>query len=101
MEVPTLSGSAKIKIPPGTQNGRVFKLRERGMPVLNSSVRGDLMVRVVVEVREHQRLQFVHVNTVRYRLRQVEAATGLDPALPEDALTLRLALMLGRRDALL
>ena len=47
------------------------------------------------------RLQFVHVNTVRYRLRQVEAATGLDPALPEDALTLRLALMLGRRDALL
>jgi molecular chaperone DnaJ len=50
LEVPTLNGSAKIKIPAGTQNGRVFKLRERGMPVLNSSVRGDLMVRVVVEV---------------------------------------------------
>ncbi len=50
LEVPTLSGSAKIKIPAGTQNGRVFKLRERGMPLLNSSVRGDLMVRVVVEV---------------------------------------------------
>jgi DNA-binding PucR family transcriptional regulator len=47
------------------------------------------------------RLQFVHVNTVRYRLRQVAATTGLEPADPDDALTLRLALMLGRKAAVL
>lgn len=43
------------------------------------------------------RAQFVHVNTVRYRLRQVAAATGLDPADPADAFTLRIALLLGRK----
>jgi DNA-binding PucR family transcriptional regulator len=42
------------------------------------------------------RNQFVHVNTVRYRLRQVSEATGLDPANPAENLTLRLALMQGR-----
>jgi molecular chaperone DnaJ len=34
----------------GTQSGTVFKLRNKGMPVLNSSHTGDLMVRVFVEV---------------------------------------------------
>ncbi|MEQ1859330.1 MAG: molecular chaperone DnaJ [Chthoniobacteraceae bacterium] len=50
MEVPTLGGKANVKIPAGTQSGTVFKLRAKGMPVLNSSHHGDLMVRVVVEV---------------------------------------------------
>jgi molecular chaperone DnaJ len=50
LEVPTLGGRANVKIPAGTQSGTVFKLRGKGMPVLNSSHSGDLMVRVVVEV---------------------------------------------------
>jgi len=50
VKVPTLEGKAALKIPTGTQSGTVFKLRNRGMPSVNSSVRGDLMVRVVVEV---------------------------------------------------
>lgn len=50
LEVPTLEGRAAVKIPQGTQGGTVFKLRGRGMPILNSSQRGDLMVRVMVEV---------------------------------------------------
>jgi molecular chaperone DnaJ len=50
LEVPTLEGRANVKIPAGTQSGTVFKLRGKGMPVLNSSSRGDLMVRVAVEV---------------------------------------------------
>ena len=50
LEVPTLDGKAQIKIPAGTQGATVFKLRGRGMPVLNSSQRGDLLVRVAVEV---------------------------------------------------
>ena len=50
LEVPTLGGRANVKIPTGTQSGTVFKLRNKGMPVLNSSHTGDLMVRVFVEV---------------------------------------------------
>ncbi len=50
IKVPTLNGKAGLKIPAGTQSGTVFKLRDKGMPVLQSPARGDLMVRVLVEV---------------------------------------------------
>jgi molecular chaperone DnaJ len=50
VEVPTLEGRAHLKIPPGTQGATVFKLRGKGIPTLNSTQRGDLMVRVLVEV---------------------------------------------------
>ena len=50
VNVPTLEGKATLKIPAGTQGGTVFKLRGKGMPTLSSSQRGDLMVRVLVEV---------------------------------------------------
>jgi sugar diacid utilization regulator len=43
------------------------------------------------------RTQFIHVNTVRYRLKKVHEVTGLDPANPNQALTLRIALMLERK----
>ncbi len=49
-KVPTLDGAASLRIPAGTQSGTTFRLRSRGMPVLNSRERGDLMTRVVVEV---------------------------------------------------
>jgi DNA-binding PucR family transcriptional regulator len=39
---------------------------------------------------------FVHANTIRYRLRRIEEMTGLSPAHPRDAYTLRVALTLGR-----
>ena len=50
VEVPTLEGKAHLKIPAGTQGATVFKLRGKGIPTLNSTQRGDLMVRVLVEV---------------------------------------------------
>jgi molecular chaperone DnaJ len=50
LKVPTLEGQAQIKIPAGTQSGAAFKLRGKGIPSLNSTTRGDLMVRVLVEV---------------------------------------------------
>ena len=50
VSVPTLEGKAALKIPAGTQSGTVFKLRGKGVPTLSSSQRGDLMVRVLVEV---------------------------------------------------
>jgi len=50
VRVPTLEGNGSLKIPAGTQGGTLFKLRGKGMPTLSSSVRGDLIVRVLVEV---------------------------------------------------
>ncbi|MEI8233935.1 MAG: molecular chaperone DnaJ [Verrucomicrobiota bacterium] len=50
VNVPTLEGKAALKIPAGTQSGTLFKLRGKGIQVLSSSQRGDLMVRVLVEV---------------------------------------------------
>jgi molecular chaperone DnaJ len=48
IEVPTLEGSEKLKIPPGTQPGEVFRLRGRGMKDLESRRVGDLFVKVQV-----------------------------------------------------
>jgi molecular chaperone DnaJ len=50
IEVPTLDGPHKLKIPEGTQNGAEFRLRHKGVTVLNSSSRGDLFVHVNVRV---------------------------------------------------
>ena len=50
IEVPTLDGGrAKVSIPEGTQPGRQFRLRGKGMPVLRSAQRGDLYVELAVE----------------------------------------------------
>jgi molecular chaperone DnaJ len=50
IEVPTLKGSARLKIPPGTQYGTLFRLRGQGLPNVHSRTTGDLLVRVLVEV---------------------------------------------------
>jgi len=47
IEVPTLDGLARLRVPPGTQSGQRFRLRERGVPSPRGGRRGD----VVVEVR--------------------------------------------------
>ena len=48
VEVPTLTGRAKLKIDPGTQSGHVLRMRDKGIPHLNSYGRGDQLVRVNV-----------------------------------------------------
>lgn len=50
LEVPTLEGKSSIKIPPGTQGGTTFRLRNRGIKDLRSGGKGDLHVEVHVEV---------------------------------------------------
>ena len=49
VEVPTLEGQATIKVPSGTQSGRVFRLREKGVKPVRGGATGDLFCRVVVE----------------------------------------------------
>ncbi|MBI5464616.1 MAG: molecular chaperone DnaJ [Ignavibacteriales bacterium] len=48
--VPTLNGKAKLTIEPGTPSGRMLRMRERGIPHLNSYGRGDQLVRVNIWV---------------------------------------------------
>jgi len=50
VEVPTLDGKVLMKVPAGTQSGKVFRLRGRGIPNVNGYGRGDVLVRVIVEV---------------------------------------------------
>jgi len=49
LEVPTLEGKVKLKIPPETQSGKLFRLRGKGVRSVRSSQKGDLLCRVMVE----------------------------------------------------
>jgi len=50
IEVPTVDGSEKLTIPAGTQPGKVFTLRARGVPRLQRSGRGDQKIIVNVDI---------------------------------------------------
>jgi DnaJ-class molecular chaperone len=46
VEIPTPEGTARLRVPPGTQSGQRFRLRERGAPSTRGTGRGDLVVEV-------------------------------------------------------
>jgi molecular chaperone DnaJ len=48
VEVPTVDGKTQVKIPPGTQSGKVLRIKGKGAPRLNSKVRGDQLVTIRV-----------------------------------------------------
>ncbi len=73
IEIPTLDGHAKIKVPPETQSGQVFRLRGKGIKGLRSTTHGDLMCHVVVET------------PVRLTERQKELLRELDHINSQDA----------------
>src|SRR6201996_5834725 len=52
-EVPTIDGKAKIKIPPGTQSGKIFRLKGKGFPGVNTYERGDQLIHVNVWTPQH------------------------------------------------
>jgi molecular chaperone DnaJ len=49
VEIPTLEGPESLRVPEGTQSGREFRLRGKGVPHLNSRGKGDLIVRIDVQ----------------------------------------------------
>ncbi len=73
IEIPTLDGTAKIKIPAETQTGQVFRLRNKGIRPVRGSVTGDLFCHVAVETPVKL--------TARQRelLREFEAISEKDP----------------------
>ncbi len=68
VEIPTLDGKVKIKIDPGTQPGRLLRLRNRGLPILNTRQKGDLLA--IVDV-------YVPADLSRDERHQVEALRSL------------------------
>ena len=78
LRVPTLDGYVEYELPAGTQPGQVFKLKNRGIPVLNSPRRGDQLVRIIVEVprslTEEQKAALLKFND----------ALGNNPIKPEE-----------------
>jgi len=52
IEIPTIEGKAKIKIDPGTQPGKVLRLRNKGLPSVNRYGTGDLLINISVYVPE-------------------------------------------------
>lgn len=65
VEVPTVNATTRLTIARGTQSGHMFRLRGRGLPVLNGGARGDLLVRVAVwtpdDLTQEQEQLFRHL----------------------------------------
>ena len=52
IDVPTLEGRVKMRVPAATQSGKIFRLRGKGIPVMGGYGKGDQLVKVIVEVPE-------------------------------------------------
>jgi molecular chaperone DnaJ len=79
LQVPTVgNGTTTLKVPPGTQYDKVFRLRELGVPRLRGAGRGDQLVRVKIQVpatlSDHQ----------RELLTELAQTFGEEPPQPED-----------------
>jgi molecular chaperone DnaJ len=74
IEIPTLDGHAKIKIPAETQSGQVFRLRNKGIKGVRSSVHGDLYCHVAIET------PIKLTGRQKELLREFEAIIDEDPA---------------------
>jgi len=70
VQVPTLKGSKlALRIPPETQNGKIFKLAKQGMPHLGDAGRGDMLARVEVvlptSLNDKERALFEQLRSMR------------------------------------
>jgi molecular chaperone DnaJ len=53
IDVPSLDGEVSLKIPPGTQNGKVFRLKGKGVPYVNDKGKGDMLVNIHIVTPQH------------------------------------------------
>ena len=87
VDVPSLDGHARLRVPPGTQSGQRFRLRERGAPSARDGRRGDLVVEVrlvlprVLDERSKELLrEFGRLNDDD--VRSDDAGNGMTPREP-------------------
>lgn len=50
IDVPTLEGTERLKIPKGTQHGKIFRLKGKGIPHLRGFGRGDQIIQTVIQI---------------------------------------------------
>jgi molecular chaperone DnaJ len=82
IDVPTLEGSVKMKLPPGSPSGKVFRLRGKGIQVFGGVGKGDQLVRVVVDVPEPDQLS----KNARKLLDELAKELGEKPLAPQSGL---------------
>lgn len=75
--VPTLEGKASVKVPAGTPSGKIFRLRNKGVPDLRTGSHGDLNIRVYVEVP-------TRLNAEQKKLLEAFAASCDESTRPEE-----------------
>ena len=73
VEVPTIDGRAKIKIPAGTQSGKIFRLKGKGFPAVNSYERGDQLIHVNIWTPQHVS------NDEKTMLEKMNKSTNFEP----------------------
>jgi molecular chaperone DnaJ len=73
VEIPTLDGKAKIKIDPGTQPGKVLRLKNKGLPSINSYGTGDLLINIAVYIPENL------TQEQKIRLEEMEKSANFQP----------------------
>jgi molecular chaperone DnaJ len=79
LAVPTLEGKANVKVPPGTQNGATFRLRDQGVKHLDSERKGDLYVHVQIAVPTKLTTE------QKDKLREYAQALGENPSQLEES----------------
>lgn len=73
VEIPTIDGRVKIKIEPGTQSGKVLRLKGKGLPDVNSYGKGDLLVEISVYTPTHLN------NDEKKMLEQLKLSKNFEP----------------------
>ena len=71
--VPTPDGNVRVKVPPGSQSGKLLRIRGHGVPALKGGPRGDLYIRVMIQVPASAG------DEMRETIRRLDAAYGRDP----------------------
>jgi molecular chaperone DnaJ len=74
VEIPTLGGKAKIKIDPGTQSGKVLRLKGKGLPSINAYGRGDQLI--IVNIYTPHKLS----NEEKKILEQLKTSKNFEPS---------------------
>ena len=80
IEVPTMNGKTELTIPPGTQHGKTFRVKEEGVPHLRRKGRGDLLVTVQVTVPQNLN------EKQKTLLREFARTIGKEPIAPKGVL---------------
>jgi DnaJ-class molecular chaperone len=91
IEIPSPDGPVRLRVPPGTQSGQRFRLRERGALSVRSGARGDLIVEVrlmlpsILDERSKELLrEFGRINGDSVRRAQPEEGRPRFEALPRE-----------------